>query len=86
MNECLTDPDVLTGKALVVLIRDGAQVLSNEDRAMLEGFLDVLRYAAVEWATPVNVGETWDRGPVPFHVVFQLQEAGHSVLTRLENL
>ncbi len=86
LSECLTDADILKGEVLVLFIRNADKILSEANPEALDGFLDVLRNAGVEWASPVNEGQAWDRGAVPFHVVIQMREAGRSALSLLPSL
>ena len=86
LDECLTDPDVLEGKALVVLVRNADEVLSEEDAQKLDGALDTLKDAGAKWAVAVNNGQAWDRGAAPFHVILQMETENHSTLSALPSL
>jgi len=41
----------------------------------IAALLKTLKAAGEEWATPVKIGEFWDRPAVPFHAVFQCSES-----------
>lgn len=86
LSECLTDADILEGKAFVIFVRNGDQLLCEASPEMLEGFLDTLRIAGAEWATPVKEGQVWDRDSVPFHTLIQMREEGQSALSLLPSL
>lgn len=73
LDECLTEQDVLGLQPIVVVVLHADQVLSRESPEMLDSFLDSLRHAGPEWATPIELGEWWDRGPVPFHALLHTQ-------------
>ncbi|MCE0540199.1 barstar family protein [Kineosporia rhizophila] len=70
LGDCLADLDWIpqqTGH--VLMIKEPELVLGQDDEAQFDVLLDVLRMVTVEWGTPVELGEWWDRPPVPFHVV-----------------
>jgi RNAse (barnase) inhibitor barstar len=73
LNDCLTDEDVLGVQPIVIVVLHADQVLSRESPEMLDSFLDSLRHAGPEWAKPIELGEWWDRGPVPFHALLHTQ-------------
>jgi len=78
-DECITDLGWLSaGNGYVVLISDPAQVLTEGRGAGLQWLIRTLANAMVEWATPIELGEWWDRPGTPFHVVLQSEplEAG----------
>jgi hypothetical protein len=73
-DECIKDLAWLPAEAgYVVVLTDPLLVLedSPEDFAVL---VRVLGSAVEEWATPVDVGEWWDRPSVPFNVVLAAEE------------
>ncbi|WP_144776874.1 barstar family protein [Marinobacter maritimus] len=66
--ECLTDLDWLDKHNYVLIITDSGQLLSekpDEKDALLDDLMEVCE----EWSKPVNLGESWDRDAVPFHVI-----------------
>lgn len=86
ISECMTDPDVLKGAGFVLLFLSADQLLCEERGEMLEGFLEVLRNAGAEWASPVQNGQPWDREAVPFHAIMQMRESQQSVWSRLPSV
>jgi hypothetical protein len=73
-DECIKDLAWLPAEAgYVAVLTDPLLVLegSPEDFAVL---VRVLGSAVEEWATPVDVGEWWDRPAVPFNVVLATEE------------
>lgn len=86
LSECITDVDVLAGDPIVFVIRDGQCILSAEGPGALAGFLDTLRDAGTEWATPVQQGEAWDRPRVAFHVIIQIADGAPAALSALPDL
>jgi Barstar (barnase inhibitor) len=73
-DECIKDLAWLPAEAgYVVVLTDPLLVLkdSSEDFAVL---VRVLTSAVVEWATPVETGEWWDRPSVAFNVVLAADE------------
>jgi hypothetical protein len=71
LDECLTDPDWLNAKGVVILVQDAERVLKDEPPETREGLFDVLRHAAVELSQPLASGAAWDRPAVPLHVILQ---------------
>jgi hypothetical protein len=72
LDECLADLSWLPAKsAYVLLVTNARDVLAQEPTRDLDVLVRVLSKVAVEWATPVDLGEWWDRPGVPFHVVLQ---------------
>jgi hypothetical protein len=70
-DECIADLSWLPQQfGYVLVIVDPKQVLVDVDDG-LSWLVRSLSRAAKEWATPVEVGEWWDRSAVPFHVVLQ---------------
>jgi hypothetical protein len=80
LDECLADLSWLPGDAYVLIVADAVRVLDEEPPERFEMFLDVLLTAAKRWASPVEVGESWDRPSVPFHVAFQVDPAASESL------
>ncbi|MFC7597558.1 barstar family protein [Terrabacter sp. GCM10028922] len=69
-TECLAEMETLpAGEGYVVTITEPDQVLAEADSAALSWLARSLASAAEEWAQPVELGEWWDRAPIPFHVV-----------------
>ncbi|MBT0768870.1 barstar family protein [Kineosporia sp. J2-2] len=69
-GDCLSDLDWIPQQGgHVLVLKEPEQVLADDDQTEFETFADHLRMAAREWSTAVELGEWWDRPPVPFHVV-----------------
>ena len=68
-DECLSDMDWLTPKAgLVVAVFEPDMVLRDSTDADMATFVRTIVHAAEVYAEPIELGEWWDRPPVPFHV------------------
>jgi RNAse (barnase) inhibitor barstar len=72
-DECLCDLSWLPASAYVLIVTRAEKVLTGDQNGQLPVFLKTLKKAAEEWATPVDLGENWDRDAIPFHVVFQFE-------------
>jgi hypothetical protein len=71
-RECIYDLSWLSPQVgYVLLITEPAKVLSSTDDDGLSWLIRVLDGASGNWARPVQAGQSWDRSPVPFHVVLQ---------------
>jgi hypothetical protein len=69
-DECIAEMDALpAGAGYVVLITEPDQVLADAAVGDLAWLVDSLANAAEAWARPIDLGESWDRPAVPFHVV-----------------
>jgi len=79
-HECLTDLSWLPGRAYILFIWDTAMLLRNEPLAEMAALCRALQAAGEEWATPVKMGEPWDRPAVPFHVLLQCTEPEYRVV------
>lgn len=72
LDECLADMDWLPTRAgIVVAILDAVEVLCDEPAVELTTLVSVIAHAAETYARPIQIGEWWDRPPLPFHVVLQ---------------
>lgn len=69
LSEALTDLDWLEFSKLVLVIENFESVLADEKQDVRLAALELFRNVAKEWSHPISVGEAWDRGPIPFHVV-----------------
>ena len=75
LDDCITDLDWLPAEGYLLVIKNSASLLIEEsDDDDLEGLLYLLSEAGKEWATPVNIGEWWDREGLPFHTILQMSE------------
>jgi hypothetical protein len=54
----------------VVVVTEPDEVLADEEASELTWFAGSLVTAACTFGQPIDLGEWWDRPPVPFHVVF----------------
>ena len=83
LDECIADLEWLPpGAGYVLYVLHADQVLADETSWSIGVFVRVLNKAITEWATEVALGEWWDRPPIPFNVVLQVDpqsvEAGRS--------
>jgi hypothetical protein len=69
-DECLADLSWLPAAAYVMVIFDSTEVLCGEKTDQLDVLLNILERVCREWSSAVEVGESWDRPPIPFHIVF----------------
>ena len=53
---------------------NSASLMIEESGDDLEVILRILDRAGKEWATPVNIGEWWDREGLLFHTILQMSE------------
>lgn len=75
-DECITDLSWLPPQAgFVFPISEPAKVLSSTDDNGLSWLINILSRASEQWSTPVHEGQPWDRSPVPFHVVLQVESS-----------
>lgn len=80
-DECLADMDWLPLRVgVVVVVVDAAEVLSDEPAAELTTLVRAIAHASETYAEPIDSGEWWDRPPLPFHVVLQVQEGEEALL------
>jgi hypothetical protein len=71
-DECIADLSWLPRQSgYVLVIADPQEVLADTEDDGLSWLVGSLSRANEEWATPVELGEWWDRPAVPFHVVLQ---------------
>jgi len=80
LDECLTDLSWMPADAYLLVVVDALRLLDDEPEDRFEMFVDVMVRAAKQWATPVAVGEVWDRPAVPFHVMFEVEPATREAL------
>lgn len=71
LKDCLTDLDWLPAASYVLIFRNSCQLLID-DTSERRAFLKTMQLAAEEWASPVELGEWWDRSAKPFHVLLDL--------------
>jgi hypothetical protein len=75
-DECIADMDWLDpGRGIVFVVREPDLFLVDESRGDLAVFADVLARAHAEYHGAIALGESWDRPPVPFHVVLLTSSA-----------
>ncbi|EHR52026.1 Barstar (barnase inhibitor) [Saccharomonospora marina XMU15] len=69
-HECIAELEGLpAGQGYVVMVTEPDQLLADEGTGELDSLVRSLKSAAEIWASPVELGEWWDRPAVPFHVV-----------------
>lgn len=69
-DECISDLDWLDpGRGYVIVIDNAQLILRHETSSRFAWLVSSLTAAADAFAVPIAQGETWDRAPVPFHVV-----------------
>lgn len=77
VHECISDLDWWPfGEGRVILVEDADQVLADSDEVdELEVMVRSFRRAHEEFAAPIAQGAWFDRPPIPFHVVLQVEPA-----------
>ena len=70
-EECIADLDWLPARGLVLLIRDAADLLLDENASQFETFVDILIKANRKWGLPIEQGHPWDSPAKAFHVLLQ---------------
>ena len=68
--DCLSDMQWMPADGYIWIIGDSDSLLVSESDWYLSGLVECLEFAGEEWSRPVELGEWWDRNPVPFHAVF----------------
>jgi len=82
-RECLGDlPNLQIGQGVVLVLLGPGVVLSDARPGDLKWLVDSLGTAATEWGSPIELGEWWDRGPVPFHVVLEVDALQAKLVSR----
>jgi RNAse (barnase) inhibitor barstar len=83
-DECLSDMDWLPlTVGIVILVQDAAEVLSDAVDVELSVLARLIESARREYSAPIELGEWWDRPPVPFHVVLHSSPADSAALRAL---
>lgn len=74
LKDCLTDLDWLPADIYVIAVVNARSLLVQEpvERASL---IQIMETAGREWATPVELGEWWDRPAKPFHIILDQSAA-----------
>ena len=72
LDECLNDLEWLPSDGYLLCIKNAEVLLKDETDDVFEGLLSILNSAGEEWATPVTLGEAWDREGLPFHTILEL--------------
>lgn len=69
-DECLSEIDWFPfGNGFVIVIRDAECVLADEPNAEIRTLVRLFTTAHETYSVAVEEGGSWDRPPVPFHVV-----------------
>ncbi len=68
MLDCIRDLEWLEFKRFFVIIPNAEKIFIREPKEF-DTFLDVFKITGRHWGTPVNDGEWWDRGAIPFHTM-----------------
>jgi hypothetical protein len=84
MNECLCYLDEwLPAQAYVLVVEEAQEVLADDDEALL-ALLMTFDAAGRFWSQPVVEGpEHFRRGPAPFHLLLNAEEAGRQRIERV---
>lgn len=83
-NECMTDLAWLPSqRGYAFIITEPGQVLQDTDDDGLSWLVRSLARCAAEWADPIQDGQPWDRLPVPFHVVLQVDDRENESAVKL---
>lgn len=70
LDECMSEIDWLPIEGgILLVVKDAGDVLVAERPDTLAVFVEVLQRSAREYANPIELGESWDRPALPFHVV-----------------
>ncbi|WP_052745644.1 barstar family protein [Allosalinactinospora lopnorensis] len=67
LDETLADLEWFPAEGYVAHVRNAHMVLQDHTEYGLHVFYRLMGRVSEEWSVPVEVGEYWDRGPVPFH-------------------
>lgn len=81
LDECLADLAWLPADGYVVIVLQAEELLAD-DQARLPTLMSLLHRVAEEWATPIAIGEWWDREGRAFHVVLQILPAAYPATIR----
>lgn len=68
LAECITDLSWMKASGYVMLVSASDRILFRENDK-IEVLLDQAEWAGEHWATPVRIGQWWDRDAIPFHTL-----------------
>ncbi|MGB7364436.1 MAG: barstar family protein [Rhodococcus sp. (in: high G+C Gram-positive bacteria)] len=69
-DECLSEPESLPpGKGYIIVVTEPNEVLAEEETRLFDIFAESLTSAAQVFGESIELGESWDRAAVAFHVV-----------------
>ena len=71
LKDCLADLEWLPADAYCLVFKN-SDLLFDDEPIERSAFIATMKLAAEEWATPVELGEWWDRPAIPFHTVLDL--------------
>jgi RNAse (barnase) inhibitor barstar len=80
-SEVMRDLEWIKAPGYVLLILNAENVLS-EEKDGANTLQEYGEFFGEQWATPVQLGEWWDRGPVPFHTILQFNRNPDEMLAR----
>ena len=81
LRECLVDLEWLPAEEYLLIIFDFPQLLQSDSKG-LRVLMNILGEVALEWGTPISVGEYWDRPAKPFKVLFHATPEDTDLMTR----
>lgn len=71
LDDCLNDLDWLPDNGFLLIFENTAKLLSDETEDTLHAFLELLKDTSQIWEKEVKEGEVWDRGAIPFKILFK---------------
>ena len=80
LYDCLQDLAWLPADGYVLVVTNSECLLVDEPSTEIEWLIELLKRVCETWAHPIALGESWDRGAVPFHVVFQINHTTEIIL------
>lgn len=86
LDECLNDLEWLDISGIIIVISNSNLVLCEEKDSGCGTIIEVFESAGVEWSRPVEHGEPWDRDPVTFHAIMQVEKEGVRAIDDLQEL
>ena len=78
--DVLTDMEWMRATGYIWIIQSADSLLVAESKDVLASLVECLQEAGEVWSKPVELGEWWDRSPVPFHAVLASSPGGYPAL------